>query len=327
LKREVVNRTGEIPAALHQLLEVQRRSIPDDHPLSAVNAEYLKMWGGQCFYLAGPFDNNLSMYEEAERLARTSHFLHPWKLAGVVFDLAWALQLRGKYDKAEPLAREAVTILESQFGNRDQFSLNARSLLGATLYGQGRFSEAEPLLRQSYQDLLAALGPADRNTLIALDHLVDSYVVGGRPDEAANQIRQLFDQDSCSKQLDRASWQVAKHPGLPEVAYLVALAAAQRAISLDPEDGFILNTLGVVQYRLGRYSEAIQTLSRSNELSGGGNYADPVFLAMAHARLGHADEALRQLEITRSLLKSLGPAQALQANTLLKEAEATGPSP
>ena len=53
-----------------------------------------------------------------------------------------------------------------------------------------------------------------------------------------------------------------------------------------------LNTLGVAQYRSGQYAEAITTLKRS--LAAGAGQSDAYnlfFLAMAHHRLGHADQA------------------------------------
>jgi tetratricopeptide (TPR) repeat protein len=61
---------------------------------------------------------------------------------------------------------------------------------------------------------------------------------------------------------------------------------------LGPRQALFLNTLGVVHYRSGRYSEAIATLERSLA-AGLGRYDgfDLFFLSMAHYQLGHHDLA------------------------------------
>jgi eukaryotic-like serine/threonine-protein kinase len=71
-----------------------------------------------------------------------------------------------------------------------------------------------------------------------------------------------------------------------------ALRLVERAVESDPARGIFLNTLGVVQYRMGRYDAAIATLER-NLAKNRGQLAgyDLVFLAMAHHRLGHRREA------------------------------------
>jgi hypothetical protein len=52
----------------------------------------------------------------------------------------------------------------------------------------------------------------------------------------------------------------------------------------------ILNTLGVAQCRMGRYEEALATLTKSEQLNRGrGDQADPAFLAMALHRLGRRE--------------------------------------
>ena len=53
-----------------------------------------------------------------------------------------------------------------------------------------------------------------------------------------------------------------------------------------------LNTLGVVQYRAGRNAEAVTSLEASLAAGHGQSDAfDLFFLAMAHHRLGHREEA------------------------------------
>jgi WD40 repeat protein/tetratricopeptide (TPR) repeat protein len=71
-----------------------------------------------------------------------------------------------------------------------------------------------------------------------------------------------------------------------------ALALCRRALALVPGEAMVLNTMGIVQYRAGRFAEAIATLEQS--LAAGRGLTDGFdlfFLAMAHHRLGHRGEA------------------------------------
>jgi tetratricopeptide (TPR) repeat protein len=71
-----------------------------------------------------------------------------------------------------------------------------------------------------------------------------------------------------------------------------ALDLIERALRLTPGRQVSLNTMGVVQFRAGRYAEAIATLERSLD-AGQGQYDafDLFFLAMAHQMLGDRDQA------------------------------------
>ena len=53
----------------------------------------------------------------------------------------------------------------------------------------------------------------------------------------------------------------------------------------------VRNTLGVARYRAGDYRGAVADLEKSVKLRGGGDSIDFFFLAMAHWRLGHTDQA------------------------------------
>ncbi len=71
-----------------------------------------------------------------------------------------------------------------------------------------------------------------------------------------------------------------------------ALALITQAMRLAPNQTFCLNTLGVAQYRLGRYAEAAATLEKSLAASQGQSDAfDLFFLAMCYHHLGDVTRA------------------------------------
>jgi eukaryotic-like serine/threonine-protein kinase len=90
--------------------------------------------------------------------------------------------------------------------------------------------------------------------------------------------------------------------------YARALAWAEAACRLDPEAAGNLTTLGVAQYRAGRYADAAATLQRDDELNAAkyapnGSPANVAFRAMALYRLGRHEEARQFLARLRGLKK------------------------
>jgi tetratricopeptide (TPR) repeat protein len=73
-----------------------------------------------------------------------------------------------------------------------------------------------------------------------------------------------------------------------------AVRLADKAVQLAPEAGACWRTLGVAHYRAGDWQAAGVALGKSVELENGGNAVDWLFLAMAHRKLGHHDEARRR---------------------------------
>jgi WD40 repeat protein/tetratricopeptide (TPR) repeat protein len=87
------------------------------------------------------------------------------------------------------------------------------------------------------------------------------------------------------------AWELAKGPA-PRHDLERSLTLARRAVELTPDEDTYLNTLAVVLYRTGRYAESIATLERSLAAGRGQSEDfDLFFLAMAHHRLGHQDQA------------------------------------
>jgi tetratricopeptide (TPR) repeat protein len=96
-----------------------------------------------------------------------------------------------------------------------------------------------------------------------------------------------------------------------------ALALSLRAVELAPGQQTSLNTRGVVLYRAGQYAEAVTTLEKSLD-AGKGQFDgfELFFLAMAHDRLGHREEARRCLDRAIEWMGHTGPLPAVQAKEL-----------
>jgi WD40 repeat protein/tetratricopeptide (TPR) repeat protein len=72
-----------------------------------------------------------------------------------------------------------------------------------------------------------------------------------------------------------------------------AVQCARRAVDLAPSVGNYWNTLGVADYRAGKWKEAVEELKKSIALTSEGGVVDWLFLAMAHKQLGDHQEAQR----------------------------------
>src|SRR5262249_50517769 len=126
-----------------------------------------------------------------------------------------------------------------------------------------------------------------------------------------------------ARKLNKASWDVVREPGHDPAAYRLALRRIEAACGDEPDYYQSLNTLGVAQYRIGPYREALATLTRSDTLEGG-EPANLAFLALARQRLGQPEEARQLLARLRAVMKKTpsfetGPSEAA---SFLREAEA-----
>ena len=123
--------------------------------------------------------------------------------------------------------------------------------------------------------------------------------------------------------MNRAAYNVVKVRDAGEDAYARALRWAESAVRLAPENGLYLNTLGVAQYRVGRYADALATLTKSEKLNAtkdGSQPADLAFLAMTQHQLGKKDEAKATLGRLREVMKTRW-AKDPEAVGFLREAE------
>jgi uncharacterized protein HemY len=113
---------------------------------------------------------------------------------------------------------------------------------------------------------------------------------------------------------------------VPDATRLVQIA--ERAVRAEPLPHH-LHTLGLAHYRAGQFDEAIRQLHKSVAGRWSANAANWLVLAMAHRRLGHADEAQKWFDRAVrwvddagvNALRSLHPHDSLAYLALRREAE------
>jgi tetratricopeptide (TPR) repeat protein len=128
------------------------------------------------------------------------------------------------------------------------------------------------------------------------------------------------------EQLNEAAWLVVRSPQAAPDAYARALEQAEAAVKFAPGNGNILNTLGVAQYRMGRYADALATLTKSEKMNAtkaGSHPADLAFLAMAQHHLGHENEALAMLDRLHEVMQNMRWFRDAESRAFLREAEET----
>jgi tetratricopeptide (TPR) repeat protein len=102
-----------------------------------------------------------------------------------------------------------------------------------------------------------------------------------------------------TKKLERESFEAVRSPGGQIEAYRLALGKAEMANRLEPNNQDILFILGVAQYRVGAYQDALATLMECENWRPG----PLTFKAMALHQLGRAAEARAALNRVHVLIE------------------------
>ncbi len=245
------------------------------------------------------------------------------------------LQLRD-LDRAEALAREG---LEIQRG-LDEPSVIYRdlglSVLGKVCGARDDGTQAYVATRRAFVDYALELVEADSPFRAELHSEYARYFgLRGFPEDSLRMALDALDisrrrelTQSMRKSLSalrKAGWVIAREPKRERDAYELALKAATMYLAEKPDEFAVVNTKGVLEYRLGRFEAALATLAKSDAHyteSEGGSPADVAFIALAHKRLGHGDEARAALGRLRELMQRKKYASNATARAFLGEAEA-----
>jgi serine/threonine protein kinase/Flp pilus assembly protein TadD len=189
--------------------------------------------------------------------------------------------------------------------------------LGLLWFERGKRAEAGDLYGKaikSLREVNSQAPEAEENQVGLLGVLVrmgDLLYDEGTPEKAAPYYREV--QGLLEK---RAARSAKAAPCVKELAlFLVACAdqrfhkparavpLAEKAVGLAPEDPDCLNTLGLAQYRAGRWQAAIDTLNKAKQLRRHPDESDWLFLAMAHWKLGDKKSARACYDRAVDLLK------------------------
>jgi WD40 repeat protein/serine/threonine protein kinase len=147
----------------------------------------------------------------------------------------------------------------------------------------------------------------------------------------SDEVRQLAlqlarEEGDNPARLDLAAWDLVKQPGQDSATLKRALRWSEAACRLEPEDGELVDTLALVQYRLGDHQEALTTLARAEALNAahfdGPNPFDLALRALIEIQLGQLEPARVRLARVHELLKSPLWAESEDASVMLREAEA-----
>jgi WD40 repeat protein len=118
----------------------------------------------------------------------------------------------------------------------------------------------------------------------------------------------------------QASWAIVRQPYLNVFQYGFALKQAQTASQLAPDQAKYKTAFGMAQYRLGRYKEALTTLTQADQMSAG-TPANLAFLAMTQYRLGQKDQARSTLARCLEILSKPEWTKSEESHAFLQEAK------
>jgi serine/threonine protein kinase/tetratricopeptide (TPR) repeat protein len=242
-------------------------------------------------------------------------------LFGAYEGLALLVAKIGRTDEATAIRRRALDALgrfveglprEEAY---EELALNTFSQFTSRLRAPGERLDREPLYRATLAaaERLAAKFPGrpGPQSQLAYWHasLGSILTARGRPAEAADEYRQARDgyravlelAPNRAPSLNNLAWLLATCPDPQFRDPGRALDLARKATELAPQYGYLWNTRGVAHYRAGEWEAARAALEKSIAQYANQNQTrhatlesfSTFFLALAHARLGHAAEARR----------------------------------
>jgi hypothetical protein len=228
--------------------------------------------------------------EVAELVLRQAQRKYPEDF-DINFQLAWTLEKR-----LRPRLDEAVRFYTVALALRPQ-NLPVHCWLGGALRRQAGLDEAIAVYRRA-----VALDP---DYVFAVNRLATALSEKGNCAEALTLYHRVYEkQPESAEACNNLSWFLATCSDIKFRDVDRAVQLAQKAVELKPGPGSYWNTLGVAQYRAGRWQESREALEKSLRIFGGHDEGfNTVFLAMVCWKLGEKEAARKRLDQAVSWMK------------------------
>ncbi len=337
-------RYNEAEPLIIKALEGRRRALGEEHPDTLVSMHNL----GVLYCNQGrPNEAEPLLVEALEGKRRVLGEEHPDTLDSM-HSLGWLYYTQGRYNEAEPLLVKTLEIRRRVLGEEHPDTLKSMAHLGWLYYTQKRYNEAEPLYVKSLEGKRRILGEEHPDTLWSMTSLGALYCDQGRYNEAEPLLvkalegkrRVLGEEHSATGwSRDSLGWLYINQGRYNEAEplFVKSLEISRRVRGEENPDTLNsiknlavlvehLGSLGMEQYKMGAYEQAVATLKRVDEyrrtvLNNKSHPPDIAYIAMALHRLGRAEEAKVTLDRLRDLLKDERFAEDEKAKACLAEAE------
>ena len=261
---ESQGRYSEAEPLYLQAVEIDRRSLPEDHPSLATHLNNLAL----LYKSQGRYSEAEPLYLQAVEIDRRSLPEDHPSLATHLNNLALLYKSQGRYSEAEPLYLQALEINRRSLPEDHPSLARDFNNLAGLYESQGRYSEAEPLYLQALEIGRRSL-PEDHPSLAThLNNLAGLYESQGRYSEAEPLYLQAVEIDRRSLPKDHPSLAsdfnnlagLYKSQGRyseAEPLYLQAVEINRRSLPEDhPRLATDFNNLAELYRSEGRYSEA-----------------------------------------------------------------------
>ena len=284
----------------------------------------------------GKHDQAIKLLEET--LARVKGLVGPVdeSIGAASTRLGQAYFAAGRFEKAEPVLREALKIARALPGEAGVTRISALQGLAATLNKLAKFDESLSLGHATLQEMEARYGLEDERTNAARDTLAQTYLSAKRPLEAIPHGRTClryaearFKPDSPTTIRIRQTLAVAlmETGQYPEAKKLFEQSMAIAIEKLKPEDGDRMMTLmglSKVNQLMGKSADSVDLARKALESVEARPDATPTELITALANLAGScqitgqyveaeEQYLRALKLSRA---KLGPSDPTTAKIL-----------
>jgi non-specific serine/threonine protein kinase/serine/threonine-protein kinase len=319
-----LGRQEEAQALAEQAEQLAAAALGPDHESTVWARETL----GIIAERQGDFSRAVALVRQVLACRERSHGHRGTATLNTLDRLAHTVRMAGRADEARALYMETIDRMSQVYGLSHITLSSPIEALGEILKAEGDHAAIRDLWERWLRDLLATPVEADANQrerrAIRVSTLVSTLasLPGDDPFDADLAIRaaeeagayaalvrvcaRLSRLDKARQVLGEAARRSAGDPAaLNHIAWILAttreiemrdpaqaVALARKAVELRPESSENQNTLGIAYYRAGEWAAAIEALKKAEALAPDNHLAfNGFFLAMAHGRLGHADDA------------------------------------